>query len=140
MRRIVLLIILVAAAAPGLSAAPVLELDDDFPVRGEPVTVRLAGGDEDATYSFSVTYRPNSETSREEEVGEFNLDGTLRWTPLDAGITTISVADESGEVVYTRNIAVRFDSPPVTGLIIFLFAGLLLFGGSTTFMRRALES
>lgn len=140
MMRSALLAIIFAISAGAAVAAVTLELAEDFPERGTPVTVRLNGGEMGETYSFSVTYRPNSETARVEEVGDFSADGALTWTPVDAGITSLSVIDSAGAVLLSKNIAVRFASPPVSGLLIFILAGLLLFGGSTVFMRRALES
>ncbi len=130
-------IVLLAAATSGADVA--LTLGDDFPERGTPVEVRLSGMEPGESYSFSVTYRPNSETSRVEKVGLFDDAGSVLWTPTDAGITTLSVLDGAGETVISRNAAVRFDSPPVSGLLVMILAGLLLFGGSTVSMRRALE-
>ncbi len=131
---------LLAMAFAGLATADVtIELTEDFPVRGRAVDVRVMGGDIGETYSFSVTYRPNSETSAVEDLGGFSPEGRLSWTPVDAGITSLNVIDDEGGTVVSRNIAVRYESPPLSGLLIFILAGILLFGGSTVFMRRALE-
>jgi len=133
------MVLLIPVMAGTAFAEMTLELSEEFPERGTPVRVSLTGMAEGESYKFSATYRPNSETTRVEEVGQFADGQAIMWTPLDAGITALGVFDAAGESVVSKNIAVRFESPPVSGVLIFLLAGLLLFGGSTFFLRKALE-
>ena len=139
MMRAMLGLALFVCCAATVCGAATIELAEEFPVRGTPVEVRLSGPAGGESYTLTVTYRPNSETAMTEEIGTFSPDGRVLWTPLDAGITSLGVAGGDGAVVATKNVAVRFDSVPVSGILVFLFAGLLLFGGATVSMRRALE-
>ena len=93
-----------------------------------------------ATYVIEALYRPGSETAEVDSLGAFAADGTFLWTPRTPGLSTLTVFTASDSSVATRNIAVRFDSIPALGIVIFLGAGILLFGGTTTMLRRSLES
>ena len=138
MRRMAALSCLMFLAA-GTVGAVDLELEVPNPTRGDPVEVTLTGAGEEGPYSLRAVYRPGSQTETEEEVGLFTGGGSLDWTPRDAGITRLVVSGPDGIERVGRNVAVRFESPPASGLAIFFFAGLLLFGGATLAVRRALE-
>ncbi|NNE07261.1 MAG: hypothetical protein HKN20_01740 [Gemmatimonadetes bacterium] len=119
-----------------------LTLADEFPERGTPVAILLSGCEPGTEYTIDVTYRPNSETSFDETVGTVVADAylaTIPWQPLDAGITEVRVL-HGEEKLTSRNVAVRFDRVPFSGILVFLGAGVLLFGGAMTSMRRALET
>ena len=133
-----------AAAATLLAFAPVhgaagIELAAANPDQGEPVIVTLTGPGDAEPYELVAVYRPGSRTEKREVVGLIGRGRTVSWVPLHAEITRLAVVDAEGGEIAGRNVAVRFASPPATGLIIFFLAGLLLFGGASYAMRRALE-
>lgn len=139
-RALLPLLLLVPLASAAAAEAFDIELEVPNPTRGKPVVVTLAGAGEGGPFSLRAVYRPGSRTEKEEEVGPFGGSGTLEWTPRDAGITRLVVDGADGVERIGRNVAVRFDSPPASGLAIFFFAGALLFGGATLAVRRALEA
>ena len=114
-----------------------------FPVDGEGTVLVLTGGEEGARYNLATVYRPNSRTADTVMVGPVGEEKVFSWTPEQPGLARIVVLDPSaGEwaVVTERDVAVRFASPPASGLLIFILAGALLFGGASFSMRRALEA
>ena len=117
---------------------PSLELSDPILVRGKQVRVSVGGSEDEGSLRLDAIYRPNSQTEKKEKVGRFGTGGTLDWTPLDAGITRLVLIGPDGEEMQSRNVAVRFPSASKSGLLIFFLAGVLLFGGSSYFMRKAL--
>ena len=116
---------LLLATGPALGQR--ITVDEEFPTRGETVTVTVLGADETplANREVVVTYRPNSETLSTETLKPTNASGQTPWTPKDAGIVTLAAGDEA-----SHNVAVRFGSFPGSGLLIMILAGLLLFGGA----------
>jgi len=135
--RVGALVLLLALAAR--AGALSIELGAPNPTEGMPAVVSLAGAEADASYRLVVVYRPNSRTEEREEIGLLGPGGEVSWTPKHAGITRLSIEGTGGEEVVSRNVAVRFRSPPALGVIIFLVAGALLFGGASLSMRHALE-
>ncbi len=133
--------LLVACGVAGPAAADVtMTVAEEFPLRNAPVTITVDGRDPGTSYDLHVTYRPNSETAKEEKIGTIAAgaaSGSIQWTPQDAGITSVRVMSGE-EQLASKNIAVRFDKAPISGILVFLGAGFLLFGGATTAMRRAL--
>ena len=123
MRLLVLLAVL--AAVPALAQ---ISTEPAAPVRGEPVTVTLgAPADE-----LLVTYRPNSGIAVEETVPVSGTRAT--WTPSRAGVVSLATPDGT-----SQNVSVRFDETPVSGLLILIVAGLVLFGGAAFAMRALLS-
>lgn len=137
-RGVIALVILLLVPAAAAARIDIL-LPVENPIRGVPVEVSVTGDGAGAAHTLVVVYRPGSQTESVDEPVEIGPSGSVTWTPRDAGITRLGVLDEAGEEVASRNVAVRFPSPPATGLAIFFFAGALLFGGASFAMRRALE-
>jgi hypothetical protein len=83
--------------------------------------------------TVTAVYRPSSEVSRTERIGVVGIDGRLSWTPLEAGVVTLSAVPPAGAgdgaAVQTRNLSVPFAKTPLSGLVILVFAGLILYGG-----------
>jgi hypothetical protein len=134
-----LLLVLLAAAALGVAApagaqpaAPELTAATPYPLRGEPVEIRLTGaGRPMPGVAIRATYRPNSETAHTEEIGLTGADGTLRWTPEVAGVVTLQAMGAAGAApLASAQVAVRFGSFPPLGLAVMVFAAVLLFGGA----------
>lgn len=131
-------LVLLSSCITGVRAAE-LTVDVDHPTRGETVRVRISGVDDPTQVELSAAYRPGSATEDVIPVGRFGADGSVAWTPAIAGLSRLSALGGDGTAVTTRDVAVRFDSSPPLGILILLVAGLLLFGGTTVMLRRALE-
>ena len=141
-RWFVISLLLLAGLAGGISGArateerPTLGLDGvQYPLVGEPVRVLIshASYPELERFQVKVTYRPNSDVSKEEVLPPPNDFGTLEWTPTAAGITTLTAeapAIEGFEAVkLSLQVSVRHGGFPLSGLLIFVFSMLTLFGG-----------
>lgn len=117
-----LLLALPAAAQP-VTLAP------EIPEVGQETTLRFA---EPQDYVV-VTYRPNSIVALRDtiRIGGFE---SVKWTPARAGVVRIGLPDGSGQ-----NVSVRFTGIPLSGLLILIFAGTILFGGAVFAMRKLLE-
>lgn len=99
------------------------------PVRNEPVEVRFDA----PTDELLVTYRPNSGISVQEVVPVGGA-ASVTWTPSRAGVVALATPDGG-----STNVSVRFDRTPVSGLLILIVAGLILFGGAALAMRALLS-
>lgn len=130
--------------AMGLSSLPaqatpekaVLGLEGGrFPKQGEPVQVLISHPTYPHLEDFevTVTYRPNSSQSFAEKLPKPNDMGIVTWTPKQAGITTLTAkapgVPGEKQLELSTQVSVRYGSFPVSGIIIFLFAALTLFGG-----------
>lgn len=128
----------------GLVLGPVsaaeLAMDDEFPVVGQDREVSVSGVERAEDLVLWVVYSPTSETSTEEEVGRFSTDGTVTWSPSRFGIATLSARDDAGQVVAAENAAILFAETPGTGVLVMIFAGVLLFGGAAFSLRSVLAS
>ncbi len=123
---------LVLAGTPGAEAG--IEVAPAPPVQGERLMVTVTGDAGPlAGATVKAVYRPGSEVSHTEDLGATGPDGTVSWTPADAGVVTLSAAlpamDGAEAVSLSRNVAVRFRGVPPLGLIIMLGAGIILYGG-----------
>ena len=74
-------------------------------------------------------YRPNSETAHTADLGTTGADGTVAWTPDDAGVVLLEAGPEDAPLAQTR-VSVRFGAFPPLGLLVMVVAALLLFGGA----------
>lgn len=129
---------LLALAAP--CTAVELSFEDDFPIVGRTETVTAQGATNDVDLRLWVVYSPNSETSTEEEIGVVPTTGMVAWTPSRSGIATVSVRGDDGAVVASENVAILFAKTPTAGVMVMIFAGLLLFGGAGFSLRSVLRS
>jgi len=106
---------------------------ESYPLRGEPTTLTVSTEQGPAPgVIVEVLYRPNSQTSHTETLPPTGADGTVPWTPDDAGLATLT-AHSPGQpeaVIASRNVAVRFGGFPASGVGMMVLAGILLFGGS----------
>jgi hypothetical protein len=138
MKSLIAALILLSFAVPAL-AGPTLILEEEFPTKGQAVDVTLSGVDDPTQISLKVIYRPNSATERKVFVGTFSESGTLAWKPQSPGITTLEAQDQAGKKVASKNVASKFPSTPVSGVVVMLLAGMLLFGGASYSLSRALK-
>ncbi|PAP77777.1 hypothetical protein [Rubrivirga marina] len=123
MRLLPLLLLL--AAAP-LAAQSVLSVTPEQPTRGEPVTVTFS----EPVDSVTVTYRPGAITAHAETF----TPGTaaFEFTPTRAGVVSVASGDAA------QSLSVRFVGTPVSGLVVMILAGLILFGGAALSLRALL--
>lgn len=127
----------VVAAAVVFSTSEIraeIVVDAAFPTQGRPVhvTVRSADGVAAVGDTLTAVYRPSSEVSRTETIGVVGPDGRVAWTPLEAGVVTLTSmppAGAAGRTPETLNLSVPFASTPLPGLAVLLIAGIILYGG-----------
>ncbi len=139
MKTLMLTVVLLVVAA-GAPVAADLDLGEDFPVVGKPQSVFLAGVEDASTLTLWVIYSPTSETQTEEEVGRFTTDGRIDWSPSRFGIATLTARDADDTVVVGENVAILFAATPIAGVLVMVFAGVLLFAGAVVSMWSVLSS
>lgn len=138
--KIATFITVLLAAMAGPTVGFELSTADDFPIVGRSETITVAGDGDVDGLSLWVVYSPNSETSSEEEIGVVPATSEVSWTPSRSGIATLSVRDDQGNIVAAENVAILFDKTPAAGVMVMIFAGLLLFGSAGFSMRSVLKS
>lgn len=87
-------------------------------IAGTPVTISVPQAD-----TLFLTYRPGSNIAEIETV--LTKEATYEWTPREAGIIALSTPNGP-----TQTVSVRFRSLSYQGLIVFILAGGILFGGA----------
>ena len=90
-------------------------------------------------WQITFTYRPNSKTAETTQAVAFPADGKLRWKAVDSGIVQINARGPGEKDKLSINVAVRFPSPPISGIVILLIAGFILFGGAGWSLAKALK-
>ncbi|MDP8224486.1 MAG: hypothetical protein P9L99_14085 [Candidatus Lernaella stagnicola] len=135
---ILLAVFVLALTAPAWAAK--IECEPEFPIRGQEVFVTLSDVEDPTAWSFVVTYRPNSATAQINQLGPPAADGRLRWLPTASGLVEIKAQGPTKDAKVTTNIAVRFPSPPISGIIILLVAGTILFGGAGYSLSKAIRN
>ena len=139
MKTMILTVVLLGISG-GPALAIDLTLDDDFPMVGIDQIVRIADVEHAESLRLWVIYSPNSETQTEEEIGRFSSGGAMTWNPTRFGIATLSARDDQDGAVATENVAILFAKTPTAGVLVMLFAGVLLFGGAAFSLRSVLRS
>jgi hypothetical protein len=130
-------LVVILGGAIACAAGPVradIAISHEAPVTGRPATVTVtADGSPASGAAVEAVYRPGSEVSHTEALGRTGPDGSLPWTPTDAGVVTLKAtlpaAPGAEPVVETRNLSVRFKGAPVFGVVIMVLAGVILYGG-----------
>ena len=135
-----MLTVVVLVALGGSAVAADLSFEDDFPIVGREETITVGGGETGGDLELWVVYSPNSETSTEEEIGRVPPGGGVLWTPSRSGIATVSLRDGSGTILVAENVAILFDRTPSSGVLVMIFAGILLFGGAGFSLRSVLKA
>ena len=125
--RAAALLALCLLATPGQAQS--ITLTPDLAVMGREATLHF-GAPVDTLF---VTYRPNSVVAQRDTIRIGGFD-SVKWTPRKAGVVQISLP---GGV--SQNVSVRFTEPPMSGLMILIAAGLILFGGAILSMRALLS-
>jgi hypothetical protein len=106
------------------SSAAAIELPQKYPVERQTTTISLT----EPVDEIAVTYQPAAPIERT-VVLKTNGQLVVPWTPEQAGVVSIQAGSE------TKKVSVRYAGTPVLGLLIFLFAGLVLFGGAAICLR-----
>lgn len=127
MRLSAILVLLALAALP--AAAQPITVAPAMPVVGQPATLRFSA----PVDTVLVTYRPNSAVARRDtiRIGGFE---SVKWTPAQAGVVQIRLTDGTAQ-----NVSVQFARLPLSGVLVLLVAGCILFGGATFAMRKLLS-
>ena len=135
MLRTLVALAFVAAALPAASAsaqdasgpADVVSITPEQPRKGEPVTVTFSAPAD----SVVVTYRPGAVTATSET---FTPGAAVfEFSPKRAGV--VSVGAPGGD---SQSLSVRFRGAPLSGVVVMVLAGLILFGGAALALRALL--
>ena len=124
MRRV--LALAVVLAAPLVHAQDVLSVEPELPSVGEPVRITFS----EPVETVDVTYRPGAISAVTES---FTPGGAVfEFTPDRAGVVSVVSGDAA------QSLSVRFRSAPLSGLVVMVLAGLILFGGAAIAMKALL--
>ena len=117
------------ASAPAAQApAPdIVSITPEQPRRGEPVTVTFSAPAD----SVVVTYRPGAVTATSETFTPGAA--AFEFLPKRAGVVSVAAAGGDGQ-----SLSVRFRGAPLSGVIVMVLAGLILFGGAGLALRALL--
>lgn len=128
MKKGLIFLLILAAAVPmaGLQAQEEIGLSVDAPQVGQPLTITLA----QPTDSLRITFRPNSSMVKTEVLVNNPPAAVFEWTPRDPGLVQLGYTDPESGAVVRRNVSVFFDGLSVSGLVVMISAGLILFGGA----------
>ena len=113
--------------APSASAQDVLSITPEQPRKGEPVTVTFSAPAD----SVVVIYRPGAVTAHTETFAPGSA--VFEFVPERAGV--VSVAAPGGAA---QSLSVRFRGAPLSGVVVMVLAGLILFGGAALALRALL--
>ena len=103
-----------------LALVPQITVETEYPTVGKATTVHLS----EYADTVVVTYRPDAPAVK--VVEEVSAGGTndIVWRPLHPGVVRIEAGGASKE------ISVKFDGVPMSGVLIMLIAGAVLVGGA----------
>ena len=127
----ILLLLLAGLLAPADPPAELVPLEA-APIEGQSVTLIFRAGDAPAAdLGVKAIYRENATASirRELDLGKTDSAGQLQWTPDAAGVVVLTW----GETEEKETLSVAYASTPAGAVIVAVFAGLLLLGGSALF-------
>ena len=114
------------AAAPPALAQDVVSVEPTLPSVGEPVRITFS----EPVETVDVVYRPGAISAVTET---FTPGGAVfEFTPDRAGVVSVTSGDAA------QSLSVRFRSAPLSGLVVMILAGLILFGGAAIAMRALL--
>ncbi len=135
---------LLAVLAGNAVAGGQIELAKKYPVESEKTYIYVRNDFFQAVEDARVTavYRPGSMVSRTTVLGETDSAGMIEWKPRTAGIVAIEAEWKNAGINNSAalNVSVKFVSAPVGGIMIMLFAGFLLLGGSVIRITRLVRS
>lgn len=106
-----------------------INLSTEFPLIGEDVVITVPN----EALELLVTYRPNSAISQTDTLMRESFTSDFHWKPVSAGVVALS----SGKL--SKNVSVRFKKASTGGLVVMIFAGIILLGGATGSMISMLR-
>lgn len=141
--RTLLPLLLALLVAPPLSAAELRPVESD-PMPGTVTTLSFVeeNGLPGVAYFVRARYRENAhETLRStQELGTTDLAGEVAWTPERPGVVVLAWEKPGAEgSAGSVNISVVHDGFPPGAILIAVFAGLLLLGGSVVFFLQMMR-
>lgn len=126
-----------------------LKTSIDFPKVNQAVEIYLQGT-EDVDLSkikLEAEYRPNSETGFTSQVDTIIEPGKWLFTPQIAGLVLLKAIKQedaetgkTSETIASLRLSVCYASPPLAGIFVIVFAGIILFGGIAISVRHAMIS
>ena len=137
------LLVLLACGYEYAASQGTIFLPIQFPVQNEKtrILVQTQAGNPLVGVKVKALYRPGSRVEADSEVGITDSGGGVNWIPQEAGIVTISAefpGEDGNNILLETNVSVKFASTPLSGILIMLFAGILLIGGSIVRFTRYL--
>lgn len=99
-------------------------------VRGQPIEVTLPSPTPD---TLRVVYRPSAAISHTDVLLTQGA-ATYTWTPSTAGVVRLAAGGTA------QNVSVRYVRPPLSGIMVLLIAGFILFGGAIYALRKLFEA
>lgn len=107
--------------------------------RDVPVSIVVVDPEQSDVTGYTVTarYYPNSIAESTVPVGVTDSTGAVIWTPIHAGMVTLSAKRDGIEV--SRSVGVRFPALPGGAVVVFFFAGIVLLGGAGWSLVRLME-
>ena len=137
------ILLLIPFSGSKADEAGLINLSKRFPIQGQSTLVYVVDQDNRAIQGakVKVTYRPESRVEKAVDLGSTDEAGMIEWIPKDAGVVVLSAdwPDNPGQPLDKR-VSVRFSSLPRGGILIMIFAGLLLIGGSVMRFIRILKT
>ena len=105
-----------------------------FPVTGEPASI---SGISNGVTALEITYQPDAPIATKERVEVTGAE--VSWTPKKPGIAKIQEVMADGSTGASIERSVKFDSLPISGVVICLVAATLLLGGAIWATRLLLH-
>lgn len=135
-----------SAMLPG--QAPVtIEVAKAMPVQGEMTAVSASALELNAAAKvrLEATYAPNAQVAKRVIIGSFTAtQSTVAWAPERAGIVTLELYHEGAQSgsapIAKKTLSVAFDGTPLSGVLMMLAAGCILFGGAFVTLRQIMRA
>lgn len=110
-----------------------IDVSTDSPKVGQRITLTFGT----TVDTLLVTYRPNSSVANRDTISINPPATSVEWASAYPGLVALAYVDKSQSppARVTRNLSVRFDGLSVSGLVVMLLAGTILFGGAATAFR-----
>jgi len=127
-----------AANSPAANIAPRADqlVIEQRAVVARPLTLQLRQSEQPAAgIEIRVAYRQNAHQALQHQqlIGPSDARGRIKWTPKEAGVVVMTWPGGH------KNISVFYDGLPWSGLVVMLFAGFLLLGGTVFFFAQMLR-